>query len=152
MKLNIKGKLILGFAVVVLVLATAVGSTIWKVTEVAGISDRIVDLRTPTSAASQRMLNDINASLAALRGYMLTGNPAFKKGRAGVWADIDTAAADMDKLSQSWTNPKNAEKWNGFKAILGEFRQAQAKVENIAKTVDEQPATKILTQLAAPQA
>ncbi|MDP6428085.1 MAG: methyl-accepting chemotaxis protein [Rhodospirillales bacterium] len=152
MNLNIKGKLILGFAVVVLVLATAVGSTIWKVTEVAGISDRIVDLRTPTSAASQRMLNNINASLANLRGYMLTGGPAFKKGRATVWADIDAASAEMDRLSQSWTNAKNVEKWTGFKVILGEFKKAQAKVEGIAKTIDEQPATKILVKLAAPQA
>ena len=152
MNLKIKGKLIVGFAVVVLVLAAAVGSTIWKVTEIAGISDRIVDLRTPTSASSQRMLNNINASLAALRGYMLTGAPAFKKGRADVWADIDQASADMDKLSQSWTNSKNVEKWNGFKDILAEFRAAQTKVEGIAKTIDEQPATKILVKQAAPQA
>ncbi len=152
MNLRIKGKLIVGFAIVVLVLAAAVSSTIWKVTEIAGISDRIVDLRTPTSAASQKMLNNINASLATLRGYMLTGAPSFKEGRAAVWADIDQTTADMDKLSQNWTNPKNVEKWNGFKSILGEFRAAQAKVEGIAKSIDEQPATKILVTQAAPQA
>jgi methyl-accepting chemotaxis protein len=152
MNFKIRGKLIAGFAVVVVILMAAVGSTIWKVTEISGISDRIVELRTPTSAASQRMLNNINASLAALRGYMLTGAPAFKKGRAAVWADIDVAKADMDKLSKSWTNPKNVEKWQGFKAILAEFRIAQTNVENVAKTIDEQPATKILVKQAAPQA
>ncbi len=152
MNIKIKGKLIAGFAVVIVVLAAAVGSTIWKVTEIAGVSNRIVELRTPTSASSQRMLNNINASLASLRGYMLTGAPAFRKGRAAVWADIDQATADMDKLSQSWTNPKNVEKWNGFKGILAEFKVAQAKVESIAKTIDEQPATKILVKQAAPQA
>ncbi|MBT4588738.1 MAG: HAMP domain-containing protein [Rhodospirillaceae bacterium] len=152
MNLKIRGKLIAGFAVVVVILMAAVGSTIWKVTEISGVSDRIVELRTPTSAASQRMLNNINASLAALRGYMLTGAPAFKKGRAAVWADIDIAKANMDKLSQSWTNPKNVKKWQGFKSILAEFRTAQAKVEGIAKTIDEQPATKILVKQAAPQA
>ncbi|MBT3549540.1 MAG: hypothetical protein HOO19_17395 [Rhodospirillaceae bacterium] len=61
MNLKVRGKLILGFFVVALVLAAAVGSTIWKVNDIAGISDRIVDLRTPTSAASQRMLNNIGA-------------------------------------------------------------------------------------------
>jgi|SaaInlV_165m_DNA_1040744.scaffolds.fasta_scaffold16052_1 methyl-accepting chemotaxis protein len=83
---------------------------------------------------------------------MLTGAPAFKAGRAAVWADIADASASMDKLSQSWTNSKNVEKWNGFKDVLAEFKVAQAKVESIAKTIDEQPATKVLVKEAAPQA
>ena len=69
-----------------------------------------------------------------------------------MWADIADASASMDKLSQSWTNSKNVEKWNGFKDVLAEFKVAQAKVESIAKTIDEQPATKVLVKEAAPQA
>jgi methyl-accepting chemotaxis protein len=152
MTIRIREKLIIGFAVLGLVLVAAVGSTIWKVTGIGNITERMVELRAPTAQASQNMLNNINASLANLRGYMLTGNGAFKKGRAEIWADIEVTQANMDKLSENWTNAKNVEKWNSFKEILAEFRTAQAKVENIAKTIDEQPATKILVKEAAPQA
>ncbi len=58
----------------------------------------------------------------------------------------------MDALSDNWTNPANVAKWHEFVAILDEFKLAQAKVEKIAKSVDEQPALKMLINVAAPQA
>ncbi len=47
------------------------------------------------------MTEDIQASLASLRGWMLTGNTAFKADRAQVWADIDKQRAAMDELSKT---------------------------------------------------
>jgi len=98
------------------------------------------------------MLTEIQASLANLRGWMLTGNENFKAGRAEIWTGIDGITADMDALSATWTNPKNVDAWNGFKVTLDEFRTAQETVENIANSADEQPATKMLVTEAAPLA
>jgi methyl-accepting chemotaxis protein len=150
--LNIRGRLNLGFAAMLLLLATLVGVTLYQVSSVSQRNDRIVQLRVPTAAASANMVNGINASLAALRGYMITGNQGFKKERHAIWAEIDGFRADMDKLSASWTNPANVAKWTEFKAILAEFEIAQGKVEAVAKTIDEQPATKTLVVEAAPKA
>jgi len=150
--LNIGKRLSLGFAAIAGILLIAVVITIWKVSAIDETGQRIVNLRMPTAAASSQMVTNINGSLAALRGYMITGNPAFKKGRAEVWADIDKTIARMDELSKSWTNPKNVENLQVFKGVVEEFRIAQQKVEDIAKTIDEQPATKILVQEAAPLA
>ena len=58
----------LGFTAVVVLLAVAIGATLWKVSAIKQGTDRIVNLRTPTTQASARMTNDINASLATLRG------------------------------------------------------------------------------------
>ena len=150
MNLNIRQRLIAGFAVLVLLLSCAVGITIWEVSGVKSGTDKIVTLRIPTSQASSNMLTQIQASLANLRGWMLTGNDNFKTGRAEVWAGIDEVAGDMDALSATWTVPANVEKWNEFKSILAEFRTAQDQVEAIAKSADEQPATKMLVVQAAP--
>ncbi len=150
--LNIRARLILGFAVVAAILVIAISTTVWKVSAIADRSHRITELRVPTSATSQGLVNDINASLAALRGWMLTGNPAFKTERAAVWADIDRLRADMDTYSKKWTNPANVAKWSAMKGTLDEFRAAQKQVEAIANTVDEQPANKILFTEAAPVA
>ena len=83
---------------------------------------------------------------------MLTGNPAFKAERAAVWADIHNITTEMDRLSANWTNPDNVERWATFKSVLNEFAVAQQKVEDIAHTPDEQPATDILVTQAAPRA
>ena len=151
-QLNIRNRLILGFAAVCLILVAAVAVTIWRTGAVDTLQTRIVDLRVPTSFASQRMVNNINASLADLRGWMLTGNTKFKDQRAAVWQDIDLNTKEMDRLSQSWTNPANVKKWKDFTVVLGEFRTAQAQTEAVAHTIDEQPANKILFKDAAPRA
>ncbi len=152
MTLSISNRLIGGFAAMGIILAIAVGMTILKVSDIDKTASRIVDLRMPTAAASSNMVKNIQASLAALRGYMLTGAPKFKNQRADVWADIDTTIANMDELSKSWTNPKNVENLQVFKGVLEEFRVAQQQVEDIAKTPAEQPATLMLVTDAAPRA
>ncbi len=152
MNLNISSRLIVGFAAMGIILAIAVGVTIFKVSGINKTSTRIVYLRMPTAAASSNMVKNIQASLAALRGYMLTGSKMFKNQRAEVWADIDKTIASMDELSKSWTNPKNVKNLQVFKGVLEEFRVAQKKVEDIAKTPEEQPATLMLVKEAAPRA
>ncbi len=150
--LKIRGRLITGFAAIVLILVISILTTVWKVSTIAERSERIVELRVPTSAASLTMVNDINASLAALRGWMLTGNTAFKTDRAAIWKSIDSGKEKMDKFSKDWTNSDNIKKWEEIKATLEEFRVAQAKIESIAHSADEQPANKILLTMAAPKA
>ena len=150
--LKISHRLIGGFAILVILLVASSVATLWNARVVQIKTDQIVNLRIPTSQASGEMMNHINTSLASLRGWMLTGNPKFKTERAGVWKSIGKVARDMDGLSSHWTDSENVLLWKQFKAVLQEFSDRQNKVELIAKTPDEQPATKMLTIEAAPRA
>lgn len=75
---KIKGRLIFGFFWVFMVMAAIVGITYDMVGSVKTRIDRIDNLRVPTTFASSKMTENIQASLASLRGWMLTGNPSFK--------------------------------------------------------------------------
>ncbi|MHA1564116.1 MAG: HAMP domain-containing methyl-accepting chemotaxis protein [Alphaproteobacteria bacterium] len=152
MNLNIRKRLILGFFGLCVILAFSTGVTVLSLLGVADKADRITNLRVPTAAASASLVNNVNASLANLRGWMLTGNPAFKVGRAAVWEDIEGVVEDMNGFSASWTNPANIATWTELKVVLEEFRGAQRQVEDIANSIDEQPASRILVQDAAPRA
>ena len=76
----------------------------------------------------------------------------FKVERAGSWADIDAASAEMDELSSMWTNQANIDAWASFKAVRDEFKTAQAAVEAIADPANTQPAVAMLVAEAAPRA
>ncbi|TCS61647.1 HAMP domain-containing methyl-accepting chemotaxis protein [Varunaivibrio sulfuroxidans] len=150
MNIKISGRLILGFMAMAVILAIAVGTTIWNVAEINRTSRRILSLRTPTAEASTAVVKDIYGTLATLRGYMLTGSAMYKKHRSEMWADIDATLVQMDTLSKSWDDPKDIENFKEFKRILKEFRHSQQRIEDIVGTPEEQPATQILETQAAP--
>ncbi|MCP4934596.1 MAG: hypothetical protein GY927_10430, partial [bacterium] len=152
LSLKITHRLAIGFTLIVILLTTAVTVTLWKVDTINTATHRIKVLRTPTAAASANLTKNIYASLAALRGWMLTGKKAFKTERSAIWKDIGVIRAAMDDLSTNWTDPGNITVWSEFKTILDEFAAAQRQVEKIANSANEQPATKMLIDEAAPHA
>ena len=152
MNLNIRGRLILGFSVLCILLAGVVGTTIVKVRTVSEATDRTVNLRVPTAITASDLVAGVYASLASLRGFLVTGNDVFKAERAVLWKDIQARGSEMDRLSGQWTVEQNKVDWKHAKPLLDELRNAQDKAEAIAHTIDEQPAAKILATEAAPLA
>jgi methyl-accepting chemotaxis protein len=150
--LNIRGRLILGFSALCILLAGVVATTVLKVRTVNHATDRTVNLRVPTAMAASDLVSGVYASLASLRGWLITGNDAFKTERAGLWKTIQVKGAEMDRLSTEWTVEQNKADWKQAKPLLDELRSAQDKAEAIAHTLDEQPAAKILATEAAPLA
>ena len=150
--LKIAGRLWLGFAVVVAILVGAISTSIWQVTQIKKGSDLIAGTRIPAFDNANRLTTNVYASLAALRGWILTGNEPFKKERAGAWADIADARKNMDEVAKRFTSEEDKQIWTEVKTVLDEFAAAQAKTEAIAHTPDQLPALKILTVEAAPKA
>nr|WP_169713974.1 methyl-accepting chemotaxis protein [Oceanicoccus sagamiensis] len=142
-----------GFFAVALVLLTTVLVTMSEIKKTNEISNRVIDLRAPTARASLEMLNGINHSLAALRGWIILGSDKFKQERNMSWQEeIEPALASMKDFSATWTNPENIERLKRIEAALNEFKQYQNEIEAIAQSVDNQPALKILFEEAAPEA
>ena len=116
--LNIRGRLILGFSVLCVLLAAVVGITIIKVRTVNEATDRTVNLRVPTAMTASDLVAGVYASLASLRGWLITGNEVFKTERAVLWKDILAHGSDMDRLSGQWTLEQNKVDWKQAKPLL----------------------------------
>jgi methyl-accepting chemotaxis protein len=143
----------LGFTIATLFLVGTVLATIWHVAEMKTVTNRIGDLRAPTAQASVMLLNGMNHSLAALRGWIILGKDGFKTERALSWKDeIEPSVAFMTEVSAGWTDPQNVERLRIVQSKLGDFKRYQQEIEEIAQTVDNTPAVKILFEQAAPQA
>ena len=81
LSLNIRGRLIAGFSALCLLLAAVVGVTIVKVASVREATDLTVSVRVPTALTASSIVAEVYASLAALRGWLITDNEAFKAER-----------------------------------------------------------------------
>ena len=143
----------LAFSILPIILIITIGITIFEVNTSSKITSRVIDLRVPTANSSLMMLNGINHSLAALRGWMLLGNEKFKSERAAAWdEEINPSLEAMKKFSETWTNQKNVERLESIQTTLTEFRGFQDEIEAIAQTVENTPANKLLLEEAAPTA
>ncbi len=141
-----------GFAIMAIIMVVTVIVAISRIDDSQVVNDRVFDLRTPTVLASTNMLVGVQYSLAALRGYMILGADKFKQGRTKAWENMDAEYAKLQKFSKNWTNPENVKRLDEMGDSLGKFKQAQAEIEAISGTIDNNPATKILVQDAAPRA
>ncbi|WOH60193.1 HAMP domain-containing methyl-accepting chemotaxis protein [Bradyrhizobium sp. BWC-3-1] len=144
--------MISGFAVLCAVLMAAVGCTIIAVGTLSHAVDRMVTLRTPVAISSTELVGNLYSTLAALRAYLLTGDPQAKAERAAVWKELDATVSAFDKMAMRFTNSENLRNWADAKVKLEEFRVTQSRAESIAFTSDAFPATKLLLTEAAPRA
>ena len=147
--LRIRGRLIAGFIAVGIVLAAAVGYTVHTVVGVSVLLERMVEMRTPIALNSTELVGDIYSTLAALRGYLQSGNPQFKLDRAATWKELDLSRAEFDRFAERLTNTENKRKWEQVKTLLDEFRAGQDKAEAIAFTPDAFPAAKLMTEASS---
>jgi len=153
MTLKLRTRIGLGYGLVGLFLAVAVLTTIWQVEKMRTINQRVTELRAPTSQASVMMLNGMNHSLAALRGWIILGNEGFRQERKVAWEkEIYPSLAFMQDVSQNWTNPQNLERLRKIEDNIVEFEKFQKEIEDIAQTRENVPALKLLFEDAAPQA
>ena len=146
-------KISCGFGIITFILIAAVLTSIWQVGKTNKVTNRLIELRALTAQTSLAMKNGINHSLAALRGWIILGNDKFKVERAKVWSEeLDKTLVDMKRYATNWTNPKNVERLNIIEKNLKDFKVYQQEIEDIAQSVDNTPAVKILFEEAAPRA
>lgn len=145
-------KMIVGFTIISIVLTVIVLATVIQISQLMKINNRVVQLRVPTAQSSLMMLNGLNHSLAALRGWMLLGGDSFKSERQFSWEnEIDPSFQALKKFSQNWTNPENVTRLREIETVIVDFKQAQQEIEDIAQTRGNVPSIKLLFDQAAPQ-
>ena len=151
--LKISTKVTLGYGLLILLIAILVSVTIIKITSSNDLTNKVIKLRVPTAMSSIEMINGINHSLAALRGWIILGKDKFKDERSVAWTkEIEPALSQMTQFSKNWTNPDNIERLNKITVYLKDFKKYQKEIEEISHDINNQPALKILFKDAAPQA
>ncbi|MEO8494975.1 MAG: hypothetical protein ABI614_07885, partial [Planctomycetota bacterium] len=119
MRLTIGTKLGLGFAAV---LALMVVSSIIVYLSVANMNSSV-----QVVASCDGMLNGLNNSMAAMRGYIILGDDekqaAFFKGeRQEAWKKIDAGMAEVSRFYQAAKKTDDAKNFDIIKTNLKPFR------------------------------
>ena len=151
--LSVGSKINLGFSINTIILAGAIIAVIILLKNFNIILDRVIHHRMVTVQKTHKLLNGVNESLAALRGWMLLGEEKFKKERHHVWKEeIIPSEDNLEKLSTDWTDSNNIKLFQAVKDDLLKFKKYQQEIEDIVNTSENLPAHKVLFEKAAPLA
>ncbi|CAA7615804.1 Methyl-accepting chemotaxis protein [Candidatus Terasakiella magnetica] len=146
--MRIGSRLMAGFGALCALLAIVAGIAVFEASRVDTTVERMTTFRMPVADVSTALGKDVYVSLAALRGYLLTGNEAFKHDRAQAWASLSSLSSRMDALTPHFTNPRNTQLWADAKQQLAELKAAQDKAEQAGPG---ETATTILAAEAVPR-
>jgi len=157
MNTSLRIKLAISFGGIFFLLLITTLFNLNSISKVNDINQRITQLRFTSVNAGKDIVNGINTSLAALRGYMLLGNvpeqaTKMKNQRQAAWQAIDDNIATFTRLSVNWTDPENVKTLQVLKEKLAQFKLAQNKVEAIAQSNANIPSYQLLLKEAAPRA
>jgi len=122
-------RLALGFAALCALLWGVTTLTALSAERLQEVNQRIVSLRLPVAETSARMETQLQASLASLRGFLLTGQERFRADRAEAWRNLADLTQAMDPLAQRFTAEANTKRWHELKALLPEIRAFQDQAE-----------------------
>ncbi len=145
-------KISCGHALMAALLAVAVLATLYQVDRVMETSSRIRDLREPTARKGLRMLNSINESNSALRGWAILKDPSLNAERGRIWREkIYPDMEEITRLSKDWTLPENKVRLVEISRRLGELEEAQNQIAEIAHTSRNRPAKHLFNQKVRPR-
>ncbi|MBF0453433.1 MAG: MCP four helix bundle domain-containing protein [Magnetococcales bacterium] len=150
--LKIGAKLVVGFGFLTLIIAFIVGINLFELSQIATLNTRMVQTRVPTVLASTAIEKETQAALAGLRGWMLIPNDQFRKVRAVAWQHIHEKKAQLDDLSQTWTDEENRQRLVQITQILSEFESIQDRIEKIAHEQANIPALDLFYKEMSPLA
>ena len=150
LRLGIRGRLLAGFALICLLLAATVGYTVYVMSDINARVNQVVGLRAPVAINSSQLVTQLYATLATLRGYLLTGDAQSRQDRAEIWSELDRTAAELDQMASSFGSARSSTNWTEAKALIAEFRKAQAEAEAVAFTPAAYPATQLLASEVSP--
>jgi len=146
---KVRSWLISGFGLTAAMLAVTVAVNLRQVDVSGALTEQMVQQRLPSTMAGSRLVSNVQASTAALRDWMLTGNADNKTRRAAIWQEVDQDRQSLDKLAQNWDSAADKADWEKVKGLLDTFRASQEATEAVAHSDQEQPALAMLAKDAA---
>ena len=144
-------KLVAGFGSLIAILIAVAAIVHLQLGKVERIREQVTELRQPTVVAGAGLLNGVNESLAALRGYMILNDPALAAQRGRAWERIDRHYGTLVGFAKESRDAANEERITRLGQLLADLRQAQQRVADVAHTPAEQPALQILLNEAQPK-
>ena len=142
-----------GFALLTLVLVTAVALTIWHVAQTQAVTEKLINQSGPMFEASMRVVNGLNYALSQVRGWILVEDERFRTGNEAAWANwIDPGMSELKRLVPQYGSETQREQVKLIEDNLKEVKEFHRQLLASVRTDKSLPAHDLMRNEAAPKA
>jgi methyl-accepting chemotaxis protein len=135
-KLKIAGRLAMGFLGTLVLVGLVIGYATVQIGKANDDTVIVRDARAPSAYASLRLSAATIATANALRGFIITRDPALRGQWAAKWAQIDQLTATLDGLAAQFNSQEDRDTWKDLRATLPAFKEVQATVLKTAESAE----------------
>ncbi len=150
--MTLSRKIFLGFFIPILLLSIQ-GYSSYQNFKAADVSSGYLrTVQTPTALAGNRLQASLQATLAALHGWRLTGKTAFKEQRSAAWKRVDEQLSILSTAIDSDAESAGRQPLADIKKRLNRYRRLQDELETVTSTTDKRSHPTKLDREAGPLA
>jgi len=136
-KLKTGGRMAAGFLAIIVVMVVTLGTVIPQIQDSVRRVTLAEDVRGPAAMTSLKLSIATVGSANALRGYIITGDPALRTVWSRQWTRVDELTVVMNRLAPKFTSPENKQAWTDLTQTLPQLKAAQAAALEVADTGDK---------------
>ncbi|WP_168201540.1 methyl-accepting chemotaxis protein [Phreatobacter aquaticus] len=138
--LNLRGKLIAGFAALIAISAASAGFSLWKAGDIAASVDMVATQRSPAAVLGARIVASVNQARVIVAEQLIDPQPQNLAVWEQVWTDLTRSRDEMDRYAAGFVSAENRAKWQGIRAVFDEMKASQRRLMNLVGTDEQYPA------------
>ncbi|MDX1900865.1 MAG: methyl-accepting chemotaxis protein [Gammaproteobacteria bacterium] len=149
--LGIRGQLLFGFFMVIMILCLSVTFLIYKLNTIESFSHHTIEIDFPTHDATYDLANNLYISQALVQNQLISENQKSKLALNNSIAIIDNLQSSIDHLANSWNNEDNLSAWIKIKNLISQYTASLKSVQNALDADNSAQAKTIYTNELLPK-
>lgn len=129
-KLGVRGRLLIGFATVILVFLIAIVASISLIINIQKVSTKMLNVDLPTFDAFFDLNEYVTRSQLLLLESLLTNDTKYNSEFESTWQEINEVKNNLDDLSKHWVGNNVIQTWDEIKNLLSQLKSEQLKIKN----------------------
>jgi methyl-accepting chemotaxis protein len=138
--LNLRGKLVSGFAALIAISAASAAISFWKSRDIAASVQNVADVRAPAALLGARLVAAVNQARIIVNDQLIDPRDQNFFFWEQAWTQIAESRDAMDRFAASFPNEQDRARWTEARPVFDEMKAAQRRVLNLVGTPEQFPA------------
>jgi methyl-accepting chemotaxis protein len=138
--LNLRGKLVSGFAALIAISAASAAISFWKSRDIAASVQNVADVRAPAALLGARLVAAVNQARIIVNDQLIDPRDQNFFFWEQAWTQITESRDAMDRFAAAFPSQQDRERWAEVRATFDEMKAAQRRVLNLVGTPEQFPA------------